>query len=465
MKALLAIFFVFAFTSLWAQDTPKELTLDEFAALVKSGHPIARQAQLQLELGQLQLLKAKGGADPKAFTELNQKQYTGKEYYSILDAGLTIPTWYAVSFEAGFEQNRGSYLNPENTTPATGLYHAGASLPLGKGLFIDERRAALRQAELFSQLTEAEQRQLLNDLLLDAGAAYWRWFRAYNNLKVFEDANKLAQQRFTAVKMGASLGDRPAIDTLEAGIQVQTRQVQLESAKLEVKNAQAYMEVFLWQDGQIPLELDDETIPQEKESLIYATEITSFLTNDSLILNHPEYAQALLKLKSLEIDNRLKKEQLKPQLDLKYNAISGFTGTADDALGFDNYTWGLKFSMPIFLRKERGDLRINKVKIEQTQRALDQKQATLNLKVEMSFNEWQTTTELINIQQNTVRDYKDLLAGERALFNQGESSLFMVNSREMNYIQSQVKLNDLVGKRFESELKVKHALGILTDTF
>ena len=104
---------------------------------------------------------------------------------------------------------------------------------------------------------------------------------------------------------------------------------------------------------------------------------------------------------------------------------------------------------------------MTKVKIEQSERGLDQKRAQLNYKVDVALNEWQTISEQIVIQQRTVSDYNGLLNGERSLFENGESSLFMVNSREMSYIQSQLKLNELISKRFQAEIKVNHALGIL----
>jgi hypothetical protein len=47
-----------------------------------------------------------------------------------------------------FEQNEGYYLNPENTVPNTGLASIGISVPLGQGLFINQRMADLRKAKM-----------------------------------------------------------------------------------------------------------------------------------------------------------------------------------------------------------------------------------------------------------------------------------------------------------------------------
>jgi outer membrane protein TolC len=453
------VIFLFLIPFLGWSQSEQPFSFDDFIQVVKTGHPIARQAELQKELGELAILKSKGQVDPEAFTEFNQKQFDDSRYYNLFDAGLNIPTWFGASFQAGYEQNAGDFLNPENSTPTDGLLYAGASVPIGKGLLMDERRATLRQGRLYNETTKAEQVKILNDLLLDAGKAYWNWFRAYNNVLVFEEAYTLAEQRYQAVKLGANIGERPAIDTLEAGIQRQTRQVQVRQASLEMKNARALLEIFLWQEGNIPLELEEGVIPRFENPLLLE-EFGTIVEMDSLLANHPEFAQAEIKLQSLEVDRKYQSEMLKPELNLKYNFLSSNAGAESQVL-LNNYTFGLQFSMSLFLRKERGDLKMTKVKIEQSERGLDQKRAQLNYKVDVALNEWQTISEQIVIQQRTVSDYNGLLNGERSLFENGESSLFMVNSREMSFIQSQLKLNELISKRFQAEIKVNHALGIL----
>ena len=65
-------------------------------------------------------------------------------------------------------------------------------------------------------------------------------------------------------------------------------------------------------------------------------------------------------------------------------------------------------------------------------------------KAEMAINEWSTSFSQVNLYRRTVLDYGKLLDGERQLFNGGESSLFMVNSREMNFMKAKLKLVDLL---------------------
>ncbi len=77
------------------------------------------------------------------------------------------------------------------------------------------------------------------------------------------------------------------------------------------------------------------------------------------------------------------------------------------------------------------------------------------------MNEWSTTVEQINLYERTVQDYNGLLNGELQKFNAGESSLFLVNARELGFINAYIKLIELLTKNRKAELKANYAFGIL----
>lgn len=186
-------------------------------------HPVALQASLQTEFGDAAVRQARGGFDPAVESGVSQKYFSEKTYYSLTESGLYIPTWFGASIKGGYERNTGDYLNPQNTVPDAGLWYAGISVPVGQGLFIDERRAALRKAQVYNESTQAERKQMINELLLEAAVAYWEWFASYHQQRVYEEAEVVAKERLQAVIQTSELGDRPFMDTLEAGIQVQGR--------------------------------------------------------------------------------------------------------------------------------------------------------------------------------------------------------------------------------------------------
>ncbi|MGD1847440.1 MAG: TolC family protein [Salibacteraceae bacterium] len=448
---------------LQAQQTPVTLTFEEFMERVKNHHPMTFAAELQPLRGQATVRQARGAFDPKAYTDLDQKYFKDSEYWNLLDGGLKIPTWFGIEVKGGYEQNSGEFQNPELETPDAGLWYAGISVPIGQGLFIDQRRATLRQAQLFRQSTEAEQQQMMNELLLAAGAAYWEWFQAYHVLAIFDDAFLLADQRAAAVRVSAQLGDRPFIDTLEAGIQVQNRVLSQQKARLDLQNSAALLSVFLWQDGFVPVELAADTRPLSREQWAsLPVDPNLFGQRDSLIVNHPMLLQSQLKLDQLRVEERWKREQLKPTLNLNYNALSEPVG-GDPTTNYsvNNYKWGFGFSMPLLLRKERGGLQLTEIKVMEAELGLYQKNVDLSYKADIAFNEWRISLQQAQGFAQVVTDYAGLLRGERQRFQAGESSLFLVNRREVSYINAQVKLIEAMAKNQKAGLKTNYALGIL----
>lgn len=450
--------------SVYAQnDTLTTFSFKDYLDIVKLHHPLAKQADLQPEKGRAAIQNARGGFDPKLYNSFNQKQFEDKEYYSLLDAGVKIPTWLGLELYSGFEQNNGVFLNPENNTPNSGLWYGGIMVPVGQGLLIDKRRAMLRQAEIYQKSSLEERNQLLNELIFQAGSAYWDWFKAFHIKVVYEEALEVATQRFEAVKRGALLGDSPFIDTLEAGIQVQTRKIGLQQAELELQNSVALLSVFLWTDGSIPLQLNQDISPSEFENISFSNTDEDLLVNfDEYITTHPELAIGQFKIDQLMVENRMKKEMLKPTLNLKYNAL--YHAQASDALSpvtNNNYNWGVEFSFPLLLRKERGELKTNQLKVQESQLDLSNKIELLAFKAQAAVNEWDNSNiQAIQLTQ-TVNDYFGLLRGEQQLFESGESSLFLVNSRELSYINARIKLVEITSKNQIAELKTKYALGIL----
>lgn len=443
---------------------PIELSFKNYLEIVRSHHPIAKQAGIQLSKGDAEVLSARGNFDPTLYADIAQKYFKGDQYYHLMDGGIKVPTWFGIELYAGYENTRGENLNPQNYTPNNGLAYAGISVPIGQDLILDKRRAQLRKAQIYQSMSEEERRMIMNDLILEASEAYWIWFESYNVLKVYEEAFALSNQRFVALKRSAELGETAYIDTLEAGIQVQNRNLSLQQAQLDYANSTSLLSIYLWQEGTIPLELGENTVPPKKAPS--TTDETPFLTppldRSTALASHPEIKYSQFKIDQLNIERRLALERLKPQINLKYNALNEPIGSNPFAqYSMRNYTWGADFQMPILLRNGRGQLKMAQLNIQEATYGLDSKQALLKMKSDQANNEWSTTNQQVEIYTKTVSDLEKLFNAENTRFIAGESSIFMVNTRESNYISSKIKLIELISKNQKSLIKTYHSLGLL----
>lgn len=433
------------------------LSYEQFIQMVNSNHPIAVQAKLEGNKAKQYVRRARGYFDPQLSSQFNEKFFQDDPYYSIFSNRISIPTYFGLSAEGGYDMNQGVYLNPENDLPAGGLWSAGLKLTLGQGLFIDKRRAELQKAKLYSNSTLQEQKIMLNQLVLEASQVYWNWFSTHELLQIANEAVVNANTRFQVVKVEALSGNVPNIDTLEAKLQLQNRQIKYQDALLKYQNASQLLQVYLWQDGFIPLEFDSSIVPTPLLQQKAETSLDWITQKDSLINNHPELIQFQNKVGIQEVDLRLKKESLKPQLDLKYNVLSAdpdqFWAGAPN-----NYQAGVQFNFPLFLRTERAEVKLNSLQLEQMKADQALKRASIAFKVEKAINQLQTTSNQWTIALDQYKGYERLLAAENTLFKAGESSLFLVNRRELSYIDSREKLVDAVSSYYMAEVSLRTSL-------
>jgi outer membrane protein TolC len=441
------------------------LEFSNYMELVRMHHPVAVQARLNPEFGDASLRSARGGFDPLLYSNINQKNFDEENYYSLIDAGLKLPTWFGIEVYSGWERNDGVNLNPERKTPEMGLFYAGVSVPIGRNLFIDERRASLRNAQLFEDISLEEQRLMLNKVLIKAAKAYWDWYAAYHKMEVYREGLQLAEVRFEGVRESALQGDKPIIDTVEAHIQMQSRMISFQKATLEFENQSEHLSVFLWDTGTIPLEVPDDMKPEERRVLSeYIRDLTVNSQIDSMIVNHPVIKQKELKIDQLNINRRLKLEQLKPVINLKYNAINEpIGGNVISGYTINNYNWGLQFYMPLLLRKGRGEVKLAKLKMQDAQMDLVNYIAIIRRNVNQSINTWRVSTTQVSLSEKQVQSLSQLLEGERIKFDVGESSLFLVNAREMSYISGQISLINEIAKNQTSLIDISYQLGVLGD--
>ena len=458
---LLVISFCFSLCSSlsfsWSQAVLSE---EEYYELILLNHPLVKQAGIKPQMGESQLLKAKGGFDPKMFSQFDRKNYDGVTNYQKVNAGLSIPTWYGIQVKSGFESNSGPYLSSEDKTPAGGLWYGGVSVNLGQGMMIDQRRAELFKARIYQESTLQEQRLLLNELIYESGYAYWNWFLAQYSKDVLQNSYELAQIRLKGVKLTAELGDRPIIDTVEARIQVQYRQSLLNNYQTDLLNSKVKLSTYLWTELQEPLELDETTLPVAMDSVSFGVvPLLSEMDIDSLAENHPYLTMNGLKIKTLEIDQKLKREQVKPTVNLSYNFINEpINYNPMTNLSPNNNKIGVQFEMPLLFRKERGDLELAKLKVQDEQLSYVNNKMYLKAKIKQAQNDVLNAQNQLDIYSQTVLDSRQLFEAEKTMFEQGESSLFLVNARELTYIQANLKYIEVLCKYQQALLSLRFAL-------
>lgn len=453
---LVFLCFSLLFFSISAQDS-LILSQKEFLAIVKKHHPLAYKYRLQYNIAKAEILRAKGAFDPLLSAKAGEKNLDGTQYYKEQSIDLEIPTWYGIALQGGYQNLQGERLNNRDTKG--GLTNFGVTVPLAKNLLYDARRAVLDQARFALKMTEAEQNVLVNDLFLDAENTYWDWAKNYELYKISKKSVEINLQRLELTKRTYELGERPAIDTVEAAAQLLSFRVQEREAYLDFVRSTQNLQLFLWNENQ-------EIFPYT-ENLVPAVDITEICNNtDEIFLaeqvrtRNLQSNAALLyyfqKGNILESERRLKWQSFLPKLDFTYNFLSKENYRADLFPFFNNnFQYGLKLEVPVFLRQARADYQIAKLKIEQNRQDFSIKERELQTKIETYIREINTYQTQIELSESNIINYQKLLTAEEMRYANGESSLFLINSRENKLYEARVKNLELRTKFLQTYNKLK----------
>ena len=437
-------------------------TAEALVKQIKLYHPAARQANIITDKARAELLSARGAFDPVINIEASRKTFAGKEYYFYSNPELKIATPIGIDIKTGIENNSGNFISPEATRGKTS--YLGLEMPLAKGLLMDKRRAALQQAKILGKQSEQERLAVLNDLLFEAYVYYWQWAGAHQLYNICSQFVAAANNRLRLVRIAYNQGDRAMIDTIEAFTQVQNYQLQQSDALLQLNNAKLQLSNYLWLDSDEPYDLPSHYVP---DTVMFAATATAPHL-DALIeqasKQNPAIRSYRYKLDNLEVERKLKFQSLLPSFIVKanllnknYYALKGL----DAALLQNNYKWGIEIKMPLFLREGRSQYAQAQLKIKETNLELAQKRWQIENKIRSYYNENNLLRQQLQNTQSIYNNYSSLLRNEELKFSQGESNLFLINSRETKVLELLQKQIELRIKYYKSLYAIEWAAGVL----
>ncbi|MGB3617766.1 MAG: TolC family protein [Catalinimonas sp.] len=361
-------------------DTTAAFTLVDLYGLIAETHPVVRQANLYRDAADAELRQARGFFDPKLEAAFDRKEFKDKSYYNLWDSYLKVPVWVGgVDLYAGVERGVGDpglnagddFVSDQRETPVAGLAYAGVSVPLGQGMFIDARRAAVRQAQVYQRMADADRLKMINKILWSATKDYYDWFQATQQYRYLTESLAFTDTLYEATKTRVEFGEQAPIDSVEAKINLQDRRLRAQQALLDIQNARNTLSNHLWNERGEPVVLDAALRPEDFALVgVPPTLLDSLLAFAET--RHPSLVNLEGEIEQLQIEQRLARERLKPTLDVKFNLLSAATSREEvqNNLNYaflqNNYKVGVDFSFPLFLRKERGKLQLVGVKAQQT---------------------------------------------------------------------------------------------------
>jgi outer membrane protein TolC len=231
---------------------------------------------------------------------------------------------------------------------------------------------------------------------------------------------------------------------------VQDREIQLVKSVIEVQNTMLVLSNHLWNENGTPLELPENATPQQVDQQLNLPDrdVLNVLLEQA-DQQHPELVKLRTKGDQLDIERRYRQELLKPKINISGSLLStrrDFSSYVPEYydFGWNNYKVGVEFAFPLFLRAERGKLKEVKIKRQQLNYDLVQSGREINNTINASYNSLTAYKSQMAVQIQSINNQQILLSGELQKFDLGESTLFLINSRESKLIDMKIKRESII---------------------
>lgn len=424
----------------------KTFSLDYFLQQVDKNYPKLQGADTERRISSAKRLEKSGAFDPVLLSvnEYQRVQDTftpGKAKDAIHnESRVDLLTRSGIRVFTGIRLNPNDTKTPFVPTGKSGEYFAGVSVPLLRGLKINEKFAAEEQAKLGEPLALQVFCSTRLEVLLKAAAVYWDWVGAKARVDIARNLLTIAESRVAQIKGRVEKGDLPALDIAESEQEIQRRQAALVKNDRDFQKASLLLSVFLWDDSGIP-----KAVPGLKEAPALQpeprklTEVEWMQGRKLASEQRPELKKIALEREQLKIELRLAENMILPTVDayLTQGADTGPQGIGPVVRG------GIAVSAPLRQRTARGQAKAARLKLQKL--SLDEKAERLRIQAEVddtvsaintSYERWAAT--LLE-----VKKAKQVEEGERLRFGAGDSTLFLVNQRERASAEAEMRLAEV----------------------
>jgi outer membrane protein TolC len=441
-------------TAVWlfadaAQAQP--LRFEEVLRSVTAHDPRIRQAVEEVRRAEGVTTEARGAFDPRLDGDVG---LTTGAYYDLRSANTELrqPTslWGSeiyVGYRVGIGLNARYPTYLDNQTLSGGELRAGIELPIWRGGVIDEPRSKRARA---LQLEEAAQQDLSSTALnleLAAAGAYWKWVSAGQKLEVTKSLLRLAEDRDAQLRERLAAGSIAEFDVTDNERILLERRAFFVSAQRAFEAASFELSLFLRDTAGNSVVPNTSRLPADSVAKAESVEIDDAIMSRVLSC-HPELGAARARLEAAEVDVKLTRNQLAPELRglFEYSRDLGeFTGDVlDVTLPGNVFKAGLALSMPLLFRDERGRASAARAKVAANRAGVEFLEDQLSARVRDAASAVRAAYERVDLTEQVVGVAMELARGERRRFDVGSSNLIFVNLREQQAAMAHVQRIDAV---------------------
>lgn len=443
-----------------------EIHLQDIINSVNQHYPLILAEQKNLTKAYAENFAAKGGFDPILRSEFKDvPQGTYQHRYS--DTEFLMPSPYrGTELFMGYRNGQGEFpiYDGQNMTTSEGEVRAGVKFPLLRNSDIDETRAKIKETEY--RIAQQKQVYALKkiDVMRQAAYAYWSWVGEGKKLGIYKHLLNLAIIRQNALKKRFQHGDAARIEVVENERLIIQRQAAFVMAERLFQKAGFELSLFYRTPEGQPLIPSKEQLPKIFPNIPTLSWNRVVLNSNSIIQQHPMIQELNQQIQISQVRLAIAKNSLLPKLNTQIYAARDMGPYPDPThtipINRESLNLGLELELPIYQRKARGDI----LSAQKTyERIIDQKQmANDQLYVELkdNFNALEAERMLVFMAKKEVELAIEVEQAETIRFNEGDSSIFLVNQREQSTADSQLKEIGVTVDYFKTKVELLSACGL-----
>ncbi len=423
------------------------LTENEIRESVLNHLPLIEEAIFKFEAAKNEELSAEGAFDHKLIVK-SRNRIEDKYDNQYLETTIERSTpWKGLGMVMGHRQGLGHFpaYDGKYWTSGAGEIFAGLSMPLLRNFSIDENRADLGTRKIDTLIAKEQLHLKKNIYLHKALSLFYKFLLESKKIKIRKEILELAENRQLMLEKKFNAGDVEKIKLFDNQRSIDKRKDELLKTELELIKIKAELSLYV-RDAQgnplVDINLQDFEIPTKFSSL---EKKNLDQTPQLKILNY--------EFEKLQIYEKLNDQAKLPGLNLELLGSRELSRN----LPYDPQSLqvGIKFDLPFENRKAKGKSLATQYKLKALERQRLYTYQELNRYYDMSLvaidigmRRWETTTREY---ENTVI----MAEAEKKRWIQGATDLFIVNLREQDSAESDVKRWTTLYEYHQSTLDAK----------
>ncbi len=424
---------------LWLVAVPamaQTMAWGEFVATAVERAQDVRVAEAKVAEARAKRMLAFAAYEPRVNLSSEGKDYGNDLQYRLDRAEARVGLPGGIDLVGGASQGTGAFINPERKTPTEGLVNLGISAPLGGALIFSDRQyewgASMRNLEIAeAKLDRTERKAILN-----AVKVYTFWQAQTEVQGAVDEALAVAAERLRLVREAFRLGERSEMDTLEAYLSWVDRRADAAKQANFTAGAIADVEQLLRGADTVGVNLTGMR-PQALPVVLG----TSRLEASSI----PELEMVNSALRRERLATTTAWAQWLPAPYVDYRMLQ-WGGSAWNP---EAVQWKVGLTVPLFNQKARAELAGAQARLRAAQASATATQNQFDIvRVQLAQQVQALDAELKALTASETAAYA-LLQQERRRFALGESTMFILASRETKYLEA-VQKRTLTSAKLQS---------------